>query len=50
MKKYALKTKLGESIALTNAENLEEAQVKFSIIKALDVFQLLTIFIVEHVA
>jgi hypothetical protein len=47
MKRFALKTKLGEKIALTEAHDLEEAQEKFSIMKALGVLQLLSIFIVE---
>lgn len=50
MKKYALKTKLGEKIALTEAHDLEEAQEKFSIIKVLGVIQLLSIFIVEPIS
>ena len=49
MKRFALKTKFGEKIALTEANDLEEAHAKFSIIKALGTIQLLAIFIVEPV-
>jgi hypothetical protein len=49
MKKYTLKTKMGEKIAYTNAEDLFEAQEKFSRIKVLPITELLLIFIVELV-
>lgn len=47
MKKYALKTKLGEKIALTEAYDLFEAQENFSKIKVLGISTLLDIFIIE---
>jgi hypothetical protein len=49
MKKYVLKTKLGETINHTFTNSIEEAQTYFSKIKYLDVNQLLKIFIVEEV-
>jgi len=49
MKRYALKTKLGEKIALTDAHDLSEAHENFSIIKVLGINSLLEIFIVEPV-
>lgn len=47
MKKYALKTKIGEQIATTEAFDLFEAQEMFSKIKVLPISKLLDIFIVE---
>ena len=49
MKRYALKTKTGERIAVIDADDLLEAQYKFSIIKVLGIIQLLSIFIVEQI-
>jgi hypothetical protein len=49
MKKYTLKTKLGEKIAYTEAHSLFEAQENFSKIKVLGLNHLLLIFIVEAV-
>ena len=47
MKKYALKTKFGETIATTEAYDVFNAQVTFSKIKVLPLNELLAIFIVD---
>ena len=49
MKKFALKTKMGEKIALTEAHDLKEASENFSMIKSLGILQLLSLFIVEPI-
>lgn len=48
MKKYFLKTKTGETLAITEAYDMFNAQVMFSKIKVLPLNQLLDIFIVEE--
>lgn len=49
MKKYTLKTNIGEPISYTFANSIEEAQNFFSKIKNLKINKLLEIFIVEEV-
>ena len=49
MKKYTLKNQSGEKIAYTEAYDMFEAQLNFSIIKVLGLNELLRIFIVELV-
>ena len=49
MKKYALKNCLNEKIAFTEAEDITEAEFHFSMIKVLDISELLKIFIVEEI-
>lgn len=49
MKKFTLKTKLGEKIAYTEAHDIIEAQENFSKIKVLGLNVLLMLFIVELV-
>lgn len=48
MKKYSLKTKLGERIYRVVANNFDDALEKFSIIKNLPINILTMIFIVEE--
>lgn len=47
MKKFTLKTKLGENIAYTNAQDILEAHSIFSQMKHLPIYELLHIFLVE---
>ncbi len=49
MRTFALKTRLGESIAKVIADNIFEAQSLFSYRKDLSINQLLSIFKVEEI-
>ncbi len=49
MKKYALKCSNDEIIAYTKAFDLSEAQTKFSLIKVLELHDLLRIYQIEEV-
>lgn len=48
MKKFSLKTNLGEKIFSINANDFDEALERFAIIKNLPISVLSTIFIVEQ--
>ena len=48
MKRYFLKTKFGERIAVTEAYDLFEAQINFSQIKVLKIKDLLSLFLIEE--
>lgn len=48
MKKFSLKTKLGERVHTVTAGDIFEAQEKFAAIKKLGLSDLLLIFIVEQ--
>jgi hypothetical protein len=48
MKKFSMKTKLGERIFSIEANNLEEAYKKFQFFKKLPINLILEIFIVEE--
>lgn len=48
MKKFVLKSKLGESIALNYSDDISEAEEFFAIMKNLKLNDLLRIFIVEE--
>lgn len=48
MRRYALKSKEGETIAYVLADDLNEATIMFSLIKKLSVDEMLKIFDVER--
>jgi hypothetical protein len=48
MKKFSLKTKLGERLYSVDAHDIIEAREKFAVIKKLGISDLLLIFIVEQ--
>lgn len=48
MKKFVLKSKLGEIIALKYANDLDDANKLFALIKNLKINDLLRIFIIEE--
>jgi hypothetical protein len=49
MKKYALKTKDGESIYKIDANNLFEAVERFSILKQMNTETLLKLFVIDQI-
>ena len=48
MKKFSLKTKLGERIVSVEANDLEEAYDKLEVVKKLPIKSILDIFIIEQ--